>query len=169
VAVAWQRLVASGGAARIGRITNDVGWSHKHLIAKFKQQIGLTPKTAPSWYASTGYGASSVPIRHRAGTASPPTPATRTRRISPVTSTASPERRQPSSSRAGPAPPAADARGEFCSRHAGSCFVASVPVAASSRPLRSDAQGRRQLMPCHPAFQSGPALMQWLGSLRVLR
>jgi AraC-like DNA-binding protein len=42
----WRRLVASGGAQPIGRITKDVGWSHKHLITRFRQQVGLTPKTA---------------------------------------------------------------------------------------------------------------------------
>ena len=46
VAWAWQRLVATGGAVPIGRIANEVGWSHKHLIAKFRQQVGLPPKTA---------------------------------------------------------------------------------------------------------------------------
>jgi AraC-like DNA-binding protein len=43
---AWNRLTASGGTAPIGRIATDIGWSRKHLITKFKQQIGLTPKTA---------------------------------------------------------------------------------------------------------------------------
>jgi AraC-like DNA-binding protein len=43
---AWERLVATGGAAPIGRIADEVGWSHKHLIAMFKRQIGLRPKTA---------------------------------------------------------------------------------------------------------------------------
>ena len=46
VAWAWQRLVATGGAVPIGRLANEVGWSHKHLIAKFRQQVGLRPKTA---------------------------------------------------------------------------------------------------------------------------
>jgi methylphosphotriester-DNA--protein-cysteine methyltransferase len=46
VAQAWQRLVASAGAVPIGRIASGVGWSHKHLIARFRQQVGLTPKTA---------------------------------------------------------------------------------------------------------------------------
>jgi AraC-like DNA-binding protein len=43
---AWERLVATAGAAPIGRIAGEVGWSHKHLIAKFRQQVGLRPKTA---------------------------------------------------------------------------------------------------------------------------
>jgi transcriptional regulator GlxA family with amidase domain len=43
---AWQRLVATSGAVPIGRIAGEVGWSHRHLIAKFQQQIGLSPKTA---------------------------------------------------------------------------------------------------------------------------
>ena len=43
---AWERLVATDGAVPIGRIANEVGRSHKHLIAKFRQQIGLRPKTA---------------------------------------------------------------------------------------------------------------------------
>jgi AraC-like DNA-binding protein len=46
VSWAWQRLVATGGTAPIGRIADDVGWSHKHLITKFRQEVGLTPKTA---------------------------------------------------------------------------------------------------------------------------
>jgi AraC-like DNA-binding protein len=43
---AWQRLVATGGAVPIGRLAAEVGWSHKHLITRFTQQVGLRPKTA---------------------------------------------------------------------------------------------------------------------------
>lgn len=43
---AWERLVATGGAVPIGRIAREVGWSHRHLIARFRQQAGLRPKTA---------------------------------------------------------------------------------------------------------------------------
>jgi AraC-like DNA-binding protein len=42
----WKRLVATGGAVPIGRLAREVGWSHRHLIARFKQQVGLGPKTA---------------------------------------------------------------------------------------------------------------------------
>jgi AraC-like DNA-binding protein len=43
---AWQRIVGSRGAARIGDIAREVGWSHRRLIAAFRHQVGLTPKTA---------------------------------------------------------------------------------------------------------------------------
>jgi hypothetical protein len=33
-------LVTTGGAAPIGAIAREVGWSHKHLISKFKEQLG---------------------------------------------------------------------------------------------------------------------------------
>ena len=42
---AWERLMATGGAVPIGRIAAEVGWSHKHLIARFSQQVGLRPGT----------------------------------------------------------------------------------------------------------------------------
>lgn len=42
----WQRLVASGGSMPIGQIADEVGWSHQHLITRFRQQAGLRPKTA---------------------------------------------------------------------------------------------------------------------------
>jgi AraC-like DNA-binding protein len=43
---AWEWLVASGGTVPIGRVAEEVGWSHKHLITRFRQQVGLRPKTA---------------------------------------------------------------------------------------------------------------------------
>jgi AraC-like DNA-binding protein len=46
VGQAWRTIVATAGAVPIGAIADQVGWSHKHLITKFKQQIGLAPKTA---------------------------------------------------------------------------------------------------------------------------
>ncbi len=46
VAWAWRRLTATGGTLPVGRLADEVGWSHKHLISRFKQQVGLPPKTA---------------------------------------------------------------------------------------------------------------------------
>jgi AraC-like DNA-binding protein len=43
---AWHRLVGSGGQLRISHLADEVGWSGKHLIEMFKEQIGLAPKTA---------------------------------------------------------------------------------------------------------------------------
>jgi hypothetical protein len=43
---AWERLVATGGAVPIGQLAAEVGWSHKRLLVRFKQQVGLRPKTA---------------------------------------------------------------------------------------------------------------------------
>jgi AraC-like DNA-binding protein len=42
---AWDRLIATNGAARILDIADDIGWSRKHLRNRFLEQIGLAPKT----------------------------------------------------------------------------------------------------------------------------
>jgi len=41
----WRRLVQTGGRVSIDRIVDEIGRSHKHVIACFREQIGLTPKT----------------------------------------------------------------------------------------------------------------------------
>ena len=46
VAWAWRRIVDSRGATAIGPVAEEVGWSHKRLIARFARQVGLTPKKA---------------------------------------------------------------------------------------------------------------------------
>lgn len=42
---AWQRLNETGGCLGIGALAAEVGCSPKHLIAQFREQIGLPPKT----------------------------------------------------------------------------------------------------------------------------
>jgi AraC-like DNA-binding protein len=41
----WQRLVETGGRIDIGRLAGEAGCSRKHLIAQFRAQVGLPPKT----------------------------------------------------------------------------------------------------------------------------
>ncbi|GGT02092.1 MULTISPECIES: helix-turn-helix domain-containing protein [Streptomyces] len=46
VVQAWRLLRDSGGTVPIGRIAADVGWSQGHLVRRFTQQVGLTPKAS---------------------------------------------------------------------------------------------------------------------------
>jgi AraC-like DNA-binding protein len=41
----WHRLRRTGGRASISELATELGWSHRRLIARFRQQIGLAPKT----------------------------------------------------------------------------------------------------------------------------
>ena len=41
---AWRLLQETGGSLEIGGLASDVGWSHKHLIAQFRDQLGAPPK-----------------------------------------------------------------------------------------------------------------------------
>jgi AraC-like DNA-binding protein len=43
---AWSRLEQTSGGAGIGGLAEELGWSHKRLIARFREQIGLRPKAA---------------------------------------------------------------------------------------------------------------------------
>jgi AraC-like DNA-binding protein len=43
---AWRRLVATAGAVPVGELGSGLGWSRKRLAARFRDEIGLTPKTA---------------------------------------------------------------------------------------------------------------------------
>jgi AraC-like DNA-binding protein len=46
VAWAWQQLIRSGGRARIGFLAEELGWSRKRIVARFREEVGLTPKAA---------------------------------------------------------------------------------------------------------------------------
>lgn len=43
---AWEQLRRTHGRARIGRLAGELGWSRKRLVARFREQIGLSPKAA---------------------------------------------------------------------------------------------------------------------------
>jgi len=42
---AWRRIEETGGRVRIGSLAERVGWSRKHLITRFREQVGMPPKT----------------------------------------------------------------------------------------------------------------------------
>ena len=41
----WEHLRRTHGLAPIGALADELGWSHRRLIARFRDQIGLAPKT----------------------------------------------------------------------------------------------------------------------------
>lgn len=45
--VAWavERVLESGGRARIGAIATELDWSRKHLVERFRDATGIAPKT----------------------------------------------------------------------------------------------------------------------------
>jgi AraC-like DNA-binding protein len=45
VAWAWRQIAGSGGRVPVGLLADEIGWSRKHLIARFREQVGLPPKT----------------------------------------------------------------------------------------------------------------------------
>ncbi|QKC90145.1 AraC family transcriptional regulator [Mesorhizobium sp. NZP2234] len=45
IAWAYDRIIASGGRARISSIAEKLGWSRKHLAGGFSNAIGIGPKT----------------------------------------------------------------------------------------------------------------------------
>ena len=40
----WHRLLEASGRLRISQLADELGWSQKHLIAQFHEQIGVSPK-----------------------------------------------------------------------------------------------------------------------------
>jgi AraC-like DNA-binding protein len=45
VAWAWSQIQVSRGRASIAALTSELGWSRKHMIARFREEVGLPPKT----------------------------------------------------------------------------------------------------------------------------
>lgn len=46
VAWAWSRLAASGGRTGVAELAAGTGWSRRHLLTRFRAQVGLAPKQA---------------------------------------------------------------------------------------------------------------------------
>lgn len=46
VAWAWRQLVRSAGRVGVQELADDTGWSRRHLLSRFRGQVGLGPKTA---------------------------------------------------------------------------------------------------------------------------
>ena len=46
VAWAWRRLVETDGRIAIGDLGGELGWSRKRIVARFRKEIGLSPKAA---------------------------------------------------------------------------------------------------------------------------
>ena len=45
LAWAWGRMRSSAGRAAVSALADELGWSHRRLIARFREGIGLAPKT----------------------------------------------------------------------------------------------------------------------------
>ena len=44
LAFAYRRLALSGGGIRIATLAEEIGWSRKHLVDRFRSEFGLAPK-----------------------------------------------------------------------------------------------------------------------------
>ena len=45
VAWAWRRLSETHGRLRVGALVEELGWSRKRLIARFREEVGVSPKS----------------------------------------------------------------------------------------------------------------------------
>jgi AraC-like DNA-binding protein len=46
VAWAWRTMRRAGGAVLVSELAEGAGYSHRHLVARFREQVGTTPKIA---------------------------------------------------------------------------------------------------------------------------
>ena len=44
IAFAYRRLALTGGGVRITTLAGEIGWSRKHLVDRFRSELGLAPK-----------------------------------------------------------------------------------------------------------------------------
>ena len=44
IAFAYRRLALTSGSARITALAKEIGWSRKHLVNRFRSELGLAPK-----------------------------------------------------------------------------------------------------------------------------
>jgi AraC-like DNA-binding protein len=44
IAFAYRRLALTSGSARITALAKEIGWSRKHLVDRFRSELGLAPK-----------------------------------------------------------------------------------------------------------------------------
>lgn len=42
---AWRELAKTHGRVRIGRLATELGWSRKRTVARFREEVGVAPKT----------------------------------------------------------------------------------------------------------------------------
>jgi AraC-like DNA-binding protein len=45
VAWMWHQLALAGGTGSIAALAEEVGWSRRHLVARFRREVGVSPKT----------------------------------------------------------------------------------------------------------------------------
>ncbi|WP_405505991.1 helix-turn-helix domain-containing protein [Streptomyces cyaneofuscatus] len=45
VAEAWRRLVTVQGRVQVGAVATELGWSRRYLTERFRDEVGLSPKT----------------------------------------------------------------------------------------------------------------------------
>jgi AraC-like DNA-binding protein len=46
IAWAWQQIATARDGVRVARLAEEVGWSHKHFISRFREEVGLAPRLA---------------------------------------------------------------------------------------------------------------------------